>query len=349
MKKNVDKALKNLINHLFTLLSLSDREKFHTGFIAYLLNHSKSLMSEMFKIKEVELLECIAEKWSADLVIGENGIEKKVEVKGFAEVKFKTGIHSSGGYKNQMEKYAKDFPNSKDHRILIGLFDDFKVAKNGGVKYDFIPITKFFPNPGRDKIIRNTFADKRVSSLYELWIEYLTNLNVIIEYVEKRQMKQCYEGFKEYLEKIKLKGIFERYRFGLFLENFRNNATDGFLSGVETYIRNTHGNALLDFRWNHSKGMKYGIQWQSRRIKLFIATKINDVKRNNILKSIKDLAEKNGITNNSHIKLNREGKFRSFTIDSHDIFDDLNEYLERMREFVVFIKSVEVQQHLDSY
>ena len=136
MKKDIIKAFEKLIDHSFTIIQMSDREKFHTGLLQYALKKYPKLYKLIFDIdgefnSELEFK-------SIDLYIYESFNTKKPCV--LVESKFKTGLHFSktkNGEVKQIQKYADKY-KSASKGYLISLFPESENLKinDQGTSFD---------------------------------------------------------------------------------------------------------------------------------------------------------------------------------------------------------------------
>lgn len=348
--KKIEEAFKNLKIHPFTELQLSDREKFHTGMLKFILdNTTKNLYSEIFRTDfDKQNLSSQLEKNSVDLLITNNNSPYII-----VEAKFKTGIHqtkSKGRIISQLQKYAEDNPQV-EKGFLISLFkelneDTLKVENNENIKY-FKNIT--FTGEILDSIKSldgSEWDDRNHGVLIQLWIDYLKNLKVIVDYVVDSQLNilgvnSDFNVFKKYSDELKLSGLFERYRLCLILDKISFFLTDNnYKKSIEDFgkIDNTHGNALLEFPMdfkNPSNNLfkSYGIQWQTDKLKFFVVMdnhrlddEIEKTREDYLLRIGKELQllikkDKSKING----KINRKGKFRSINIYERSMFDEVND------------------------
>ena len=117
MEDKIAEAFDGINDHPYTLISLSDREKFHTGMLAYVINHLdpeiqvtliEKLWGEILSKNDGKITAEV-EQNSIDLIVKQNG-----EVAAWAEAKFKTTL-SAG----QLEKYRDKLPEKAKIRALF--------------------------------------------------------------------------------------------------------------------------------------------------------------------------------------------------------------------------------------
>jgi len=368
MTFDYNKIMNNIKDHPFTLLSLSDREKFHTGFIAYAINNNKSLIKDIFGIEEVEDLKAYVERESIDLIIAKNdwdGKKFRQNVIAIAEIKFKSDLHS-----DQLVKYSEKV--NEIPKKLISLFEPVFYDKETAAGFEKISIKKIAEYVQKEL---KCSAHELVNGedeyiLFNLWYKYIENLyDLVNKFAEVGFGRiSAFKKFKEELENIKLKGMFERFRYAKFVNKLIVDSNLNMILSTndreekETLyfkIDNTHGNALLEFYFRIDKiriganMSKYGIQWQNGKLKLFIvANNANNNIRDNILRSLAKTYEKfNEVEltkQNAEIKLNRDGKFRSVTILSLDIFDNLVDHYDIFKKLILELSSNDVTEIFNS-
>jgi hypothetical protein len=332
-------GIEQLVKHPFTLLSLSDREKFHTGFLAYLINEHEcgvTIANEIFAVgnKSPEWnkpIKALVEYDSVDLLLcqcNEFGKEacgtfsKPCEPKKYAialaEVKLKTDLHS-----DQLEKLKQKI--KKDVPIyLISLFPTTEPVSDT-VAYtcfdlcnipDILSIHCDIPSIGEPSIVGmpdDSALPDNTKALLSLWSAYLNWLKFVVDYFIEQEMKAIDPKIVNGLRSIKLLGIFQRYRFSLIKKALQQNGRK-----VEAIIHNSHGESLLHIFFLSNK-YQVGLQWQYGILKLFIESdQAKDPERDQLLVC---LAKKLGVDK----KLNRDGKFRSITWrDDWDVMGDIS-------------------------
>ena len=334
---DIEKAFEALKQHPFTLISLADREKFHTGMLAFTINQLASearlvLLRSMWGEKacdsltgdETEKLRAFVEQNSIDLVV-------KVgrEVKLWAEMKFKTTLS-----KSQIEDYRNLHPSAKG--ALFALFTGVET-----IPADFMEICFHEKVLGMKTSILDGVADPDSKTLIRLWIKYLSEIQSFTRYVVDTDGNPILEEkFSENLSTIKLKGIFEHYRHSVFKKSletwWKGDTTRSAIPKVNQF--NTHGNAAIEhtvFPFSQDpegeigseatdgKHLSYGLQWQGGSLKLFVVSKDRegDIDRNKKLEKLHEVFhEKKWV----HVKLRKslkEVEFRSHTIENWDIFN----------------------------
>ncbi len=354
-------ALEQLANHPFTLIGLSDREKFHTGMLAFTIRYywdSKRGENRHNLIKELWGNEAFqksfengyeigvqVEKDSIDLVVE----VEKTEEKAFAEVKFKTDLHS-----DQMAKYKKKHPDAKG--VILGLFPPAVSSQTSDYVTCSFPsqITEMFKL--KQELLQ---GESDEVALIRLWNGYLSTINQLQKSFRKYSTCEIpdHDEFRRKLQKIKLKGIFERYRLALIWKKIAEENKNVFV-----ILFNTHGNTGLHMQipigqMNNDKKIRYayGLQWQGNKLKLFL----EDYETNNNF--VRDELLKNYLTECIYKKykdadachlidkrknLNRNGKFRSITIGEWPIFGDISSKSETLIEMVSFLANDEIKKHL---
>jgi hypothetical protein len=307
-----------LRNHPYTLLSLSDREKFHTGFIAYCLRRYRpTLFKRLFDSNEYpETID--VEQDSIDLVVkGAKG-----RYLGIAEVKLKTDLHDE-----QLDKYnGKVLANLKNlkikndavGRIVIGLFSPVDERQLNEASFTFVDLTETLRGLIVEELLKE--QDSVIRTLIGLWTGYLEGLDSLKSYFIQTGTGSINGEVPGMLETIRLRGIFERYRHRLVADNLRNSAPDlvdlDKEGGGPIDISNSHGNGILDMYVLPRKGkVQFGLQWQAGTLKLFIHHQKESPRRNELLLSIAEEIVKSGVVPEiPNPTLNRKGVFRSVTI-----------------------------------
>lgn len=310
LEEKAKEAIDIIIAHPFTLLSLSDREKFHTGFLAYVINNNefglcvaKKIFSKSNTLPERDKqIKALVEYESIDLLLcrcdefGKEACgtlskpcEPKKNAIAPAEVKLKTDLHS-----NQLEKYKQKFPKEIRENLpfyLISLFPTTESISDKVQAFDLCDIPDILP-----ECIPDLYTQKDdTRTLCSLWCTYLIALKAIREYFVAQKLQKINLRIVNGLRSIKLLGIFQRYRLSLISPKPQ---------GFEAKIDNTKGAALLDVFIQDTE-YKVGLQWQGLNLKLFIAgNTMGDEKRDKLLK---ELAKKLEIKTESR----RDGIFRS--------------------------------------
>jgi len=403
MEKKIYEALKRLEEHPFTLIGLSDREKFHTGMLAIAIRYFWEKEDEKDRFNLIETLwgggifqnefqeypagniNIEVEKNSVDLIIKNS----KGEVKLFAEVKFKTDLHSE-----QMEKYDKQINTPKkrgDEKatgIILGLFKPTDSSQQGGIKYNSFPklLAEAFENNSKllrcDKNVSE--QNKNINGLMCLWANYLDMINQVQEYFckfdddkskeikaipnyvgcESREKKN-HRCFSDLLHSIKLRGIFERYRFALIWKELKNRKVLAIKDKTKEAdkdiplgsIINTHGNAgiHLPIRLPSKDGklrFSYGVQWQASKLKLFIQDELYPENEKSQKPTVREKLLKGTLIDefykygeNVYIdslkdkddKPNKRGKFQSITVAADwDIFGDISQKVDELDAMIEF-------------
>lgn len=308
----IDTAFNAIEKHPFTIISLADREKFHTGMIAFLLNEIdassqlkliKKLWGEencdALKISAASKLKCFVEQDSIDLVIKDQENEKN-EIKLWAEMKFKTTL-SEG----QIDKYKEKTPDDSVGALFALLTDVDNIPELQGKDGKQRPfneiafheaILDFNNDNPLVNFISNKVEDRQRDkiALVRLWLEYLGFIKKLTDFTKDAGLNPIEGGFANKLHKIKLKGIFEHYRYSLFrkeLENLiKTNEDRKTIEKFKINQFNSHGNSgieyvihpypdIIDENKDNSKKtklptrdyhMSFGLQWQAKSLKLFV-------------------------------------------------------------------------------
>jgi len=330
MSHLVEKAFAELNCHPFTVIQMSDREKFHTGLLKYALDEYEELY-EIFGV-EGEFTSKLEYK-SVDLIIRKNKIPYII-----VESKFKTHVHNSkvknGESISQLQKYANNNHDAM-YGFVISLFPEkntFLKIKNHKYIDEYKNIT--FTN----EILNILIKIKAVKNpLLKIWIDYLKNLKVIVDYVIESKLNSLFDNFELHSDQLKLSGLFENYRLNLLSNKINKESVNGKFK-LFGRIDNTRGNALFHFEKKFDNPFDvnfnaYGIQWQTDKIKFYIIldninSKPSNKKRIELLREIGvELQEK--VLTIPKIKINeiinREGKFRSINIYKRTMFDEIND------------------------
>jgi len=315
--------LTELQNHPFNLIGLADREKFHTGMLAFALRSLLKCDSDHFFCLVSDLWQCgfdsspageiivDVEQGGIDLVVARSGA-----VTHWAEVKLKTGLG-----KEQIRRYEEKHPSGES--VLLGLFPE----ETGSTKTRFRSFPKVILNFFQVMPVNSLAAaglDKDRIALIKLWAEYLSRLRKISVTFEALGLGKIPDAKNTamLLRNIKLLGIFERYRYGLVGEAFSRETRR-----LKPALFNTNGNAGLEMRIEAS--LPYGLQWQAGALKLFMIDptfkKGTDTPERD--SRLRDLAVQfcNHFNLDPNKNLNASGKFRSVTICRWNIFDDCRE------------------------
>jgi hypothetical protein len=269
-------ALETLKNNPFTLIGLSDKEKFHTGMIAFAMRRYRDFAHGLFPV--------IAQPYSVD--VEHRFIDLVVKNENTfiaaAEVKLKTDLHDE-----QLEKIQDKLPNGGNGaKRVIGLFEPVNPNdKKWMTQHNFlwVSLTDFIPNLLVTPVKNENDTD--IASLMRFWKTYLQKLQVVRSHFEECDIKAIAANDKDVLEvsqmldKIKLKGIFEAYRCGLVC-----NGIPSIRNEKRNFIGNTRGNAQIHLEAGTLAGYPYGLQWQGESLKLFLKGKgKGDVERDSRL------------------------------------------------------------------
>jgi hypothetical protein len=340
-KQYVTKAIGKLSSHAFTVIQLSDKEKFHTGMLCYTLNEHPSLFNTVFKLPTGEDYKAVVEEKTIDLLITQGGAIKLI-----VESKLKTGLHESktpkrfkisyGENVNQLEKIQLNNPNLGDNGYyLLSLFPEIEENKFGfkGLQFTESILSE----------IEKVCSQK--NNLINLWIEYLKQLKVLVDYFVENNM-DCInlnnsdpmnpKSLNDLLKEIKLNGVFESYRYGLIQKEVQSKLLE---SDVGKQLKktlkekkrieqigelfNSNGNAGLEYSFGRNQKY-FGIQWQGS-LKLFIVTEkiavkegVKDIQKN---LGLSELKYKNGLS----LPITK-GVFSSVTIKRDwNIYEDITD------------------------
>jgi len=330
-------AISRLKEHPFTLIGLADREKFHTGLLAHALRCSIDrdrgsaidIVSELWgdhiaasQLQRAQKIEVFVEEGSVDL-----GIRVDGDVAYFAEMKLKTGLAD-----HQLKKYKHKHPDACG--VVLGLFSEETGHEDiASRKFPDIISSSFKMPPISDELDE---AKQDSLILLRMWKDYLSALANVSGQFEKAGLGpiEGAERLKEDLRTLKLKGVFEAFRYRLILAEVQKRNCPG-----SAEIFNTHGNAGIHFKFD--RDMPFGLQWQAGALKLFV----EDPRfKNGVSSDLRDarleqLAEKYvshfGLA--KRILLGRPGKFRSVTVDRWSIFEPCKERIEKIVDGLVYL------------
>lgn len=335
-----------LRQHPFTLISLADREKFHTGMVAYvmqqLVERSHDSASELLKAlwgtEDINIefdgnarISIAVERRSIDLMVLVN---KQVRLA--AEFKLKTTLSS-----HQLESYRKKCPEAKF--VVLGVFPE--PTGFDDVCWRSFPdlILDFFDLPERvdefDVLVSNDEA-----ALIRLWRKYLRTLNNVSREFQSSGLGQLDRSsdIVSGLTDIKLKGLFESYRYRLIAEQLN------LLDALTLQQFNSNGNEGLHFEF--SAAFPSGLQWQAGALKLFskditYAKGKPTPQRDDFLKQLCIAFCKRSEIELPE-KMSKPGQFRSFTVEKWNIFDDcghrpkiLSNHLQLLRGLIEELES----------
>lgn len=347
-------AFKNLQEHPYTLISLSDREKFHTGMLAFMIN-KLDWRSKLFVIEQLWGLrlsqddgEITAEvEWqSIDLIV-----RQKQKIVLWAEAKFKTtlGKEQIQKYRNKLSRQEKDAK-----AILLALFTGVDPAS---VEIDEVAFQDIVIKH-QELILKQLEGDHK--TLIRLWIQYLESIQVLTQYIKEVGLNSVewtgniHGSFSDNLDRIKLKGIFEHYRHFLFRQEVEKLVSQDIGTVIPNQF-NSHGNSGIEYvvypfddqtngdRKLHPDDanghMRYGLQWQAGSLKISI-----DVEKDNFyakpwakskslqltaVRSSRDakldslhkiFLDRNWADKRLHRSNKSGAKFKSYTIAKWDIF-----------------------------
>ena len=140
------------------------------------------------------------------------------------------------------------------------------------------------------------------------------------------------------MEAIRLKGSFERHRYGLVVDAIKDEVEEE--NGELIKLFNTHGNTAIDIKFKLNDRYCYGLQWQAKALKLFLEdcqfNNRND-QRDTVLQELaeKELQESSG---NNPVRLNRNGRFRSVTLRRWDVMQDISGRATEIKQMLSFLR-----------
>lgn len=343
--ENLDGAFRNIRKHPFTLISLSDREKFHTGMLAFTINQidasvRPALLNALWGGEETDYgaferqpgpLAFVEEK-SVDLVVKLGGT-----IQLWAEVKFKTTLSD-----NQLEKYQSKLPPG----AIGALFALFTGVEDIPVGFQEIAFHKRIVDQKMKILEGLTDPDSR--TLVRLWIEYLENIAILTEYLASCGTRPIiYSGFSNQLGELKLRGVFEHYRYCLLRRLIADRyQIAGRLKVPRTSQFNSHGNAAIEHFFVEdeedkavpdSRHLSFGLQLQAGALKLFVVAKGGrDLeKRDQRLKLLLDrvgfIRTKSKSANAEFLSETIERELNVFTSDLCDLASVYCRYLDKIR------------------
>jgi hypothetical protein len=293
------------------------------------------------------------------------------------ESKFKSGLHLSkvnGELVPQLAKYVKSRPEAKNG-VVVSLFPEperdlqveewlLKLKVESEIKeFKNIQFTESVHTRlaellsllESDKNFKGKIEPKDAEkiSLLKLWNSYLCHLKKLVDYFEDHGEDLCGidqpDIFKVNLERIKLKGIFERQRMIQIqqmvcdhIENKERNLLELFeyRSDHETVgtIDNTRGNAQFHIAIpsvvENEILLDFGLQWQADSLKFFIEGKngITEDFKDSRYKALKKWGEKlkNHVQSKSQIGKPRDGKFSSVSIMKPKVFGSIESFPETL-------------------
>lgn len=321
--------------HPFTVLSLSDREKFHTGLLAFAMNRYPNLIRQVFPgTGSLQNLGAFPEERSIDLVV-----KSTLRDVAAAEIKLKTDLHD-----DQLNKINRLLPGTiAGIKAVVGLFQPVRKEDRDWMRdneFRWLSLTEEIPQFLRPMTAAETDPD--IAPLMRLWFTYLAELDVVRKYFSQRGAHEIEKReISESLCKIKLRGIFEAYRYNLVCQDIKAG---------ELQIGNTHGNAQIHIPLELVRdSQNFGLQWQSGILKVFIEIKATADKyrlhRDAELRALatrvhefilergwrKDFEEKPE-------KLNKKGMFRSITIARWNCFDDLRDKGDKINILITYLR-----------
>ncbi len=335
---DLKQSFNELIEHPYTAMGLVDREKFHTGLLGYTCKSIPPFLSKLIdndQLSGYHQLTAIFEQDSIDLII-ENGDEQIAVF----EMKLKTTVHNSGkkdisqlvAISEKIEKKNKKKNTTTPPFRLVTLFGQKEDLPKGWKNITYKEISKKLDETLAELDKQKISIDKNTKALITLWLGYLKKIVEISDCVLNAGSKSIEsidrKEFEDLLTKIKLKGIFEDYRANMIL---KDDSISALMKKKDFMVKidNSHGNGLLDLAFTNRYNHNFGIQWQANKLKLF-AVPIEKSEKNSTLRADRDafltkLAD--FYYNNTESltgKLNKDGHFRSITIEENwSFFDDL--------------------------
>lgn len=352
-------AFEALQNHPFTFISLADREKFHTGMLAFTINElaekeKLEFLNSLWGVENCERLKANSEKKliaaveqnSVDLVVKRVGKEntktgdRKVdEVLFWAEMKFKTTLSE-----RQISDYKAKHPNAIG--ALFALFTGVE-----SLPTNFREVCFHEKVTSAKSTILGGVVNSDSKTLVRLWIEYLENIKTLTDFIKSNTTPIHEPDFRQDLHRIKLKGIFEHYRLSLFSKIVRAKLKDNGTAWVEADINqfNSHGNSGIEhvmfpfFEKDSANGKdyRYGLQWQSNALKLFVCVEtgqLGDVDNSRLEHLLHNLKKINLAAADRALTISCGKKFRSYTIATWDIFNsDLDDVAEKYVKRLVYL------------
>jgi len=353
-------TITRLKDHPFTLIGLSDREKFHTGLLAHLLRRLSERDPEQFTrligllwsgARAGEAFKCINNAIAAKadqritVTVEEKYLDLAIKVDArvtlLAEMKLKTTL-SKDQLKNIETKWRGEA------KTLLGLFPE-KVSKTSGfgrARFAY-SISEFFDGVPIGSAL---FVDADEAALFRMWSDYLRNLDKVSSWFTRFDGKAVpnSKSFEEDLRALRLKGIFQWHR----LEWIRRKFDD---KRITIKHFNTNGGAGLDFYVGKSAGgFCKGLQWQWKSLKLFLIDenfpKHSGERDTALEKLATEFINEFGLErpnsqsqSGSNAKtaaspnLNRNGKFRSVTVENWDIFGNLAPCQGKLMNYLNFL------------
>lgn len=374
---NLENALRELKEHPYTQIQLSDREKFHTGMLKITLDvFQKEAYSEIFGAdfakglykSEVQEIETCLEEKSVDL-----SIKNCKKVYAIIESKFKTGLHYSN-YKNrrvsQLTKYALNNPKT-EHGFVVSLFPEQKEEDLEISPEEKTQIKVFEKKTYTDDVLRflkNTNSklpdDPRVP-LITLWTSYLKDLKIVVDEFKSIKLEGISnnENVKKLLSEAKLKGVFEGFRMSQVKQKLEGILHDTIKQDLQTgaqiwkkpdtennyiILGNTHGNASLSLvMTDEHKSISYGIQWQAGKVKVFTQPEGENLKKWQKDKAWSEQRQKTlenliklfeSKWSKYEMKINKEGKFRSITVMEKELFADISDMPGKLIPFLKILR-----------
>lgn len=324
--------LKDLGDHPFNIIGLADREKFHTGMIAFVINSlDADLQRDFLKalwpdcVEQIDA-ECV-DPYHAEVETGSIDLIVKLANRPslWAEVKLKTTL-SQG----QADKYQKRLGASTG--ALFSIFDE--AEDTAGLSHTKFPrvITAFFDrDAAKDWVQAREHPTDDTKALVRLWLEYLETLSAVtLRFEEVGLGRVCsdVDHLNHLLSTIKLKGIFQHYRFAQFRRSLEDLPSE-----IVVHQFNSHGNSGLDLVCGKRGTFSAGLQWQAGAVKLAVVHARKNHEDSEAV--LRDLYRFVGGAEKCDETLRvSSGKFRSMTIARWDIFEQID--LERTTAFATW-------------
>ena len=343
-------ALDRLKRHPFQQLQLAGREKFHTAMLAHVLSHPRigpAVFEEIAGRAAPGPLRGICEHDSMDLIVVSAGGEVGDPWHAVIEMKYATRLHGQ-----QLKKYAEKIRRRRQEvapaRLLVSLFAPRSDDEIAGTGFERVDLFGGVLAAVRSRVAQLGDADE--DGLIRLWVRYLEDVAVQREALVALGTDEALE-FGAALAVTKLKGLFEEQRLLPTRMALEEQMTGG--SGRKSVplvvAGNTRGNPLLETNFFPVSGVnvKYGLQWQSGNLKLFVSFEDRNCPcESERGKTLKALADRLREVTRGRVDwpddagpwvLNKTGKFRSITVMRWDPWGDVR---ARPREFVVLAEAL---------
>jgi hypothetical protein len=255
----LDKAIEDLAHHPFTAMSLADREKFHTGLLAYAIrSFPETLIPRLFGVQgPFQNIQVPVERESIDLQVLDGS-----RVIAMAEVKLKSDLHG-----DQLARYASKHPSAL--LVTVGLFPPVPVDGTRSLP-KHLYLTKEVRCAVSDAVAqhRNVLSPEE-NGLLSLWCSYLALLDKLLPIGDEPEVPVS-QAVRAALEHSKLSGIFERQRLARVMRDAKLLCQK---EQPKYSLHNTHGRALLDLKLEIDADHEIfaGLQLQASSLKLFVS------------------------------------------------------------------------------